>query len=88
MSIKVKMSEMLRYFTAIQDIVEVDGSTVGQCLDHLVKQFPGAKKWLFDKHGKLRALIFVNGESTYVKELARLVEDGDELHIVLIIGGG
>jgi len=86
MSIKVKISEILRYLTDIQNIVEVDGSTVNQCLDDLVKQFPDTKKWLFDKDGKLRVLILING--VHLTELTRPVRDGDELHIIFPVGGG
>ena len=32
--------------------------------------------------------IYVNRESAYPEELNKPVKDGDELHIVIIIGGG
>ena len=32
--------------------------------------------------------IYVNGESTSTDESARPVKDGDELHILYILGGG
>ena len=71
-------------------MAEVNGNTVGECLKHLVKQFPGIEKELFDKNGKLDSSydIYVNGESTYPERLAKSVKDGDELSIILIIGGG
>ena len=30
-------------------VVEVDGDTVGSCLQHLIQQYPGMKEKLFDK---------------------------------------
>ena len=90
MGLKVNIHQSLYQFTNNQGIAEVNGSTVGQCLEHLVKQFPGIDKELFDKHGKLLNYvnIYVNGESTYPEELAKPVKDGDELSIIFIIAGG
>ena len=71
-------------------ISEVNGNTVGECLRHLVEQFPIIEKGLFDKNGKLTPNIdiYVNKESTYPEELSKPVKDGDELDIIIIIGGG
>jgi len=90
MSVTINLHPNLLQFTNDQAIVEVNGNTVGQCLDDLVKQFPQIKSWLFDKTGKLLNYIeiYVNQESSYPEELAKPVKDGDELHITLIIAGG
>jgi molybdopterin converting factor small subunit len=72
------------------DVVEVSGSTVGECLTHLVKLFPSITKQLFTKSGNLfeNIIISVNGESAYPEQLAKSVKDGDELNIVFMISGG
>lgn len=98
MSIKIKIPlSYVQLFTDDTDfvqlplsVVEVSGSTVGECLNHLVKQFPGMKKQLFTKTGNLfeNIMISVNGESAYPEELAKPVKDGDELNIVFQIAGG
>jgi molybdopterin converting factor small subunit len=71
-------------------ISEVNGNTVGECLRHLVEQFPIIEKELFDKNGKLAPNIdiYVNKESTYPEELSTPVKDRDELDIIIILGGG
>ena len=71
-------------------VVELNGSTVGECLNHLVEQFPRIKKQLFSKEGNLfeNIIISINGESAYPEQLAKPVKDDDELKIVLLIGGG
>jgi len=45
---------------------------------------------VFAKEGKLLdyVSIYVDGEFAYGDELAKPVKDGDELHVVYIIGGG
>ena len=90
MSIKINVSLFLHQYTNGLEVVEVNGSTVGQCLDHLVKQFPGIKQWLFDNNGKLHSYItlYVNGRSTYPEELAKPVKSGDELNILFMVDGG
>lgn len=90
MSIKVNINPSLHHYTNNLGIVEVNGNTVGQCLEHLTEQFPGIEEALFDKNGKLLNYIdiYVNGESAYPEESAKPVKDGDELYIVIIIAGG
>lgn len=90
MSIKVKICPTLSRYTNNQQAAEVNGSTVGECLDHLVKQFPALRQALFDQNGRLyRYLnVYVNGESAYPEEPVKPVKDGDNLHIVMIVAGG
>ena len=90
MSIKIDVSLLSHQYTKGQQEIEVNGGTVGQCLDGLVKQFPSIKQGLFDGNGKLHGYIdiYVNGESAYPEVLATLVKDGDKLHIIFLIGGG
>ncbi len=90
MSIKINIHRTHRQFTNGLDIVEVDGNTVGACLDYLVRQFPNMGKVLFNKKGKLVNVIeiYVNLKSAYPDELARQVRDGDNIHITLMIAGG
>ena len=90
MSIKAHIHKTHRQFTNGLEVVEVDGNTVGECLNHLVKQFPGIEKEILNKNGKLRNIveIYVNLESTYPDELAKAVVDGDEIHVTLILAGG
>ncbi len=90
MSIKVNVHKTHRQYTRGLDVVEVEGNTVGDCIDHLVKQFPGMKEGLFDKKGKLLNVveIYVNQKSAYPDEMAKPVKDGDEIHVILMLAGG
>ena len=90
MSTKINIPSYMQSLTNNMKVVEVKGSTVGECLNYLVKQFPGMKKWLFSKKGSLfeNIIISINGESAYPEQLTKPVKDGDELNILLLIGGG
>ncbi|UCB42954.1 MAG: MoaD/ThiS family protein [Dehalococcoidales bacterium] len=90
MGISINIHPNLRHLTNEQDVVQVNGNTVGQCLEQLVDQFPGVKSGLFAKDGTLLdyVTVYVNDESAYPEELARSVHDSDELYIVMMIAGG
>jgi molybdopterin converting factor small subunit len=72
------------------EFVETQGETVGDCLRHLASEYPGMGEALFNKEGELRNHIevFLNLETTYPKELAMPVRDGDEIHIAVMVAGG
>ena len=90
MGVRIVIPSFLRHFTNKLESVEVNGSSVSGCLNNLTKQFPDIKKILFAKNDELLSYvgIYVNGEDAYPEELAKPVKDGDELHILYIIGGG
>ena len=90
MSVKINVRPGMQHLTSDQDVVEVNGSTVGECLNQLIEQFPAIKDELFDEDGKVLNYIdiYVNGKSSYPEELVKPVKDGDELYILRAIGGG
>ena len=70
--------------------VEVSGSTTGECINDLIRQFPAIEKELLDKDGRLLEYlsVFVNREIAFPDELATPVNDGDDIHLIPLIGGG
>ena len=90
MSVKVHIHITHRQFTNGLEVVEVEGSTVGECLNHLIKQFPGMEKALFAKKDKLLNIveIYVNHATAYPNELLKPVKDGDEINLLVMLAGG
>ena len=90
MSIKVNIHPVLRHYTDDQEVVEVNGTNVGECLKDLIKQFPSIERGLFNKQGRLFNYvdIYVNLQSAFPEELTKPVKDGDEIQIVMMIAGG
>jgi len=90
MSVKIKIPAYMRSSTDNLEAVEVSGKTVGECLGHLGRRFPGMKKRLFARSGDLfdNIIISINGESAYPEPMAKPVREGDELGIMMVIGGG
>jgi molybdopterin converting factor small subunit len=89
-AVKVHLHLTLRQYAGGQEIVEVDGKTVGECLKNVVKKYPGMESSIFGKNGKLSNIveIYVNMQSAYPNELAKEVKDGDDIHVTLMLAGG
>ena len=80
----------LQQHTNQKETVTVNGTTIGECLDQLIKQFPGLQNGIFDENGQLLNYIYliINGKGNYPTDLAKTVHDGDELTIALLLAGG
>jgi molybdopterin converting factor small subunit len=90
MAVRVHVHTTHRQFTNGMEMVSVEGNTVGECLNQLIKQFPGMEKALFAKKDKLLNTIeiYVNHASAYPNELPKPVKDGDEIHLITMLAGG
>jgi molybdopterin converting factor small subunit len=90
MSVIINIPPFLEHLTESIKRIEVDGKSVGECLDALIERFPDVKPKLINKDGKLlKGLnVFINGESAYPEELAKPVKDGDRLNITYVMVGG
>jgi molybdopterin converting factor small subunit len=90
MSVTVNLHKTHRQFASGLESVEVEGHTVGECLDALAGRFPGMKDALYDGRGRLKNQIeiYLNMESAYPDELKRSVKPGDQIHITVMLAGG
>jgi molybdopterin converting factor small subunit len=91
MAVKVIIPTPLRAYTAKQESVEVDASTVGQALGALTAKHGDLKKHLFSDDGKLRSFVnvYVNDEDIrYLQKDQTAVKAGDTISIVPSIAGG
>lgn len=91
MAATILIPTVLRQHTGDRASVSIEGRTVGEALDHLVKTYPGIKAHIMTDHGKLRSFvnIFVNEDDIRQKgDLKTPVKTGDEISIVPSIAGG
>ncbi len=77
-------------FTEGREVITLEGKTVGDCLNQLVRQYPGMEKALFVKKDKLlnTVEVYVNNASAYPEELAKPVNDGDNIYLFVMLSGG
>ena len=90
MSIQINLPPVLQALAGDVRVIDVAGSTVGECLEALVKQYPLLKSRLFNKRRQLPngMNIFINGENAYPEPLTRRVREGDKIFISYIVLGG
>ena len=86
----MKLHTMLQQFADGKEEVIVEGKTVGECVNDLIRQYPAVKNELFDRRGRLLGFfdIYVNAVSSYPEELKKAVNDGDEITITVFLAGG
>jgi adenylyltransferase/sulfurtransferase len=91
MPTKIHIPTPLRPFTGKQDVVEVDGATVGELLAALTSRHEGLKKHLYNDEGKLRSFvnIYLNDEDIrYLQKEGTPVKPGDSVSIIPSVAGG
>ncbi|HMF62160.1 MAG TPA: ubiquitin-like small modifier protein 1, partial [Vicinamibacterales bacterium] len=91
MAHRILIPTPLRPFAGKQDVVEIDGGTVGEILQALVAQYGDLRKHLYNDEGKLRSFvnIYVNDEDIRHLERDKTVHKaGDTVSIVPPVAGG
>ena len=90
MGAQIHIHLTLRRFTNGEPVVEAEGKTVGECVRNLIGKYPDIESSLLDKRGELLKVveIYVNGESAYPDELAKPINNGDQIHLTLMLAGG
>jgi adenylyltransferase/sulfurtransferase len=90
MSVTVNLHKTHRPCASGLESVQVEGDTVGACLDALTERFPQMRDALYDNQGRLKSQleIYLNMESAYPDELKKKVKPGDQIHITIMLAGG
>ena len=81
----------LRVYADKQDVVQVEGNTVGELLQNLTVKYSDLKKHLYNEDGRLRSFvnIYLNDDDIrYLDKEATIVRDGDTISIVPSVAGG
>ena len=81
----------LRVYADKQDVVQVEGNTVGELLEDLTVKYSDLKKHLYNDDGRLRSFvnIYLNDDDIrYLDKEATVVKDGDTISIVPSVAGG
>lgn len=91
MSVEVRLPTIMRSLAGGQAKVGATGSTIGEVIDDLVRQFPGIGGQIVTSEGLLHKFvnIYVNDDDVrYVGKLAAPVADGDVVSILPAVAGG
>ncbi|MCU0787864.1 MAG: MoaD/ThiS family protein [Verrucomicrobia bacterium] len=91
MSKTVRIPTPLRKLTNNEELVEVNGSTVGEIITELQTRYPGFQERLLDDKGQIRRFvnIYVNEEDVrFLENQSTALKEGDEVSIIPAIAGG
>jgi molybdopterin converting factor small subunit len=88
MGIILKFSPSFYEYTENRESLVVTGSTIKECIENLIAQFPVFKETLFDQEGSLTALIIYKDDVIVQNQLDMLVDDHQELLVMPMIYGG
>ena len=91
MATKILIPTPLRTYTAMQDTIEVEGSTVGELLSNMTSTYTELRKHLFTEECKLRNFvnIYVNDDDIrYLDKEETPVSPDDTVSIVPSVAGG
>jgi molybdopterin converting factor small subunit len=88
-SIKIQIPFIFQSYTNKVEVVEVTGTTVGECFGDLVRQCPEIKKAIYNKDGRLASIVPIYKNDDLFHQLGELapVKDGDIMSIVFMGGG-
>lgn len=87
MSARIKLSQVFKLLADNQETIRVDGNTIRECLDDLIRRYPAARNWIFDKD-TLLSLILLNGQTLHPQDLDMRVTEADEIYLLTMISGG
>lgn len=85
---RVRIPTPLRSYTGQRAAVEAAGSTVGEILADLDRNFPGIRFRMVDEQGRIRPhmKVFVGDDAT--RDLNTPVDDHQEVTIMQALSGG
>ena len=91
MPVTVRLPTIMRTHAGGQSEVSASGSTVGEIVDDLVRQFPGTATHLKAPDGGVHKFVnvYLNDEDIrYLGKLDTPVKDGDQVSIIPAVAGG
>ena len=88
MSVPVRIPTPLRSYTGDQKVVAAEGSTLGEVLDDLDRQFPGLRFRVVDEQGRLRKHVNVWLDGERCRDLAASLDGIAEVVIMQALSGG
>jgi molybdopterin converting factor small subunit len=84
----IKIAQILQQYTDNKEIVSVEGSTIRECLNNLVKQYPETRKWIPDANKISMIIVLLNKELVLPDKMDQKVSPTDKIELVPVIAGG
>jgi molybdopterin converting factor small subunit len=90
MSVKVEITGAFRKYLNNEKTVEVECSSLGECLEKISRAYPETRGMFMTDEGKLlnRFEIFINSRSIFPGGTDTPLKHGDKVDLVYIVHGG
>jgi molybdopterin converting factor small subunit len=88
LSVKIMIPGHLQQFVENHEMVEVEGTTVRECLLNLNRKYPAMAPEIFDTNGDMAVIILHEGTPVDDSKINNPVKDGDNIVMFPIIIGG
>lgn len=91
MPTRILIPTPLRVYAGQQEVIEVEGRTVGELLANMTAEYTELRKHLYTEDGRLRAFvaIFLNDDDIrFLEKEATPVKEGDTVSIIPTVAGG
>jgi molybdopterin synthase sulfur carrier subunit len=91
LSVTVRLPTIMRSNAGGQTEVTVEGGTIGEVVDDLIRRFPGTATHLRAPDGGVHKFVnlYLNDEDVrYLQKLDTPVGDGDKVSILPAVAGG
>ena len=91
MSVEIRLPTILRSEADGRANVRVEGTTLGEAFEDLVRRYPGLAGRVVTKEGTLHKFVnvYVNDDDVrYLDKLGTKVHDDDEISILPAVAGG
>lgn len=90
MSAKVSVPSILRALTDQNKTIQVNGSTLGEVIEDIERNYPGMKERLMTEGKLYRYMnVFINDDDArFAGEINASVKDGDLITILPAVAGG
>ena len=87
---QVKIPPPYQGSTLGQARVEVEGTTVRECIQAVGDRYPGVCDLVFDPYGDVHGfvLLFINGDDVDRAAVDTSVAEGDEVEVLAAVAGG
>jgi len=90
-AVTVRLPTIMRTHAGGQSEVSAEGSTIGEVVDFLVREYPGTATHLKAPDGGVHKFVnvYLNDEDVrYLGKLDTPVKDGDQVSILPAVAGG
>jgi sulfur-carrier protein len=88
MGVLIRLGSAYHEFAGKKEAVEVQGRTVGACLNALIALLPDFRELLFNDEGALISIVICHGEVIVRNRFDQPVEEGSEITLLPMIEGG